>query len=872
MKQTFDITGMSCAACSARVDKTTREVDGVSDVAVNLLKNSMEVEYEPDATPQRIEQINEMISREVEKSGYGAEPRAAFTPQAGKSGKSSAQIAHEKQVKLSEAQERHMRMRLIVSIVFCVPLFYLSMGPMFGWPLPAAFAGEGHMMVAALTELLLVIPIVFVDFKFFSGGFRSLFYLSPNMDALIAIGATASLGYSIAQMYAMLAALGAADFSTAKAAFGGLYFDSAGMILTLITLGKYFEARAKGRTTDAISKLIDLAPKQATVLKDGGEVVLPIEQVLPGDVLAVRAGETVPLDGVVLEGAASVDESTITGESVPADKREGDDVTGATISRSGYFTMRVTKTGDDTVLAGIIALVDEATSSKAPIQNTADKIAGVFVPAVIGFAAVVFVGWLIVGANLQAALNYAISVLVISCPCALGLATPTAIMVGTGRGASNGILIKSAESLEIAGEARTVVFDKTGTITTGKPGVVGIVAADGGAPRLVALASAVESASEHPLAQAIVSYAESQGIKPAPGKLEGFAQIPGEGVAASVGGRSVLAGNLRMMRAHGVLIGQAEERAQSFADDGATPLFFSEDGVLAGVIAVADGIKPTSARAIAELQALGIDTIMLTGDNSRTAAAVQRQAGIGDVIADVLPADKERQVAKLAERGRVIMVGDGVNDAPALARADVGIAIGSGTDIAIDSADMVLMRSDLMDVAAAVQLSKRTLRTIKQNLFWALIYNVICIPIAAGLFSWAGLTINPMIGAAAMGFSSVFVVSNALRMRTWKPAFDTPALQGGTQVPTAPVIEVEDIERYERREETNMEEKTLNVEGMMCQHCVKHVKDALEGVDGVDSADVDLDGKKATVSLAADVTDDALVAAVVGAGYEANIA
>ena len=903
MKQTFDVTGMSCAACSTHVDKATRKVEGVADVAVNLLKNSMEVEYAPDITSANVDKVNEAITAEVEKAGYGATPRVSPAAALGGSGKSSAQIAHENQVKAAVANEKHMRMRLIISSIFCVPLFYLAMGHMFGWPLPSVFLGHEHMMITALTELLLVAPIIFVDFKFFSGGFRSLFHLAPNMDALIAIGATASTGYSIYQMYVMAAAMGVGDLTTAHAAFMGLYFDSAGMILTLITVGKYFEARAKSHTTDAISKLIDLAPKTATVLRDGVETITPIEQVHVGDVLVVRAGETVPLDGTVLEGQASVDESAITGESVPVDKFPGSEVTGATINKSGYFTMEVQKTGDDTVLSGIIALVDEATSSKAPIQNTADKIAGVFVPAVIFFALFVFILWLILGAGLEAALNYAISVLVISCPCALGLATPTAIMVGTGRGASHGILIKDADSLETSGEAKTVVFDKTGTITSGKPQVIDISAGQStDENELVALATAIESLSEHPLAQAVVDYAQGQGIASAAGSVTDFEQIPGEGIRASVGGDEVLAGNLRMMESHGVAIADATVISEAYADQGATPLFFARDGKLLGIIAAADAIKPTSERAIAELRAMGIRTVMLTGDNERTAAAIQKQAGVDTVIAGVLPGDKEREIAKLSDEGRVIMVGDGVNDAPALARADVGVAIGNGTDIAIDSADVVLMRSDLMDVPTAVQLSRRTLRTIRQNLFWALIYNVICIPIAAGLFSWAGLTINPMIGAAAMGFSSVFVVSNSLRMRAWKPSFTTPEVEAetpatpvATQIPeavSAPVASSEPTASMEtaavasepvasakpaESEPTFPEPpaeatiaKTFDVDGMMCKNCVAHVTKALEGVDGVVRADVSLP-RSAVAYLSHEVDNQVLINAIVEEDYEAEV-
>lgn len=816
MRQGFDVGGMSCAACSARVDKVTRGVPGVKDVAVNLLKNSMEVEYDAGLDGRRMEKLSLDICAAIEKAGYEASPRPIGLPEDGKPPKSGTQRTHEETTKRALAEERRMRLRLALSLVFCVPLFYLSMGQMLSWPLPAALSGASNMMVIALAELLLLAPIVFVDFGFFSGGFKSLFHLSPNMDSLIALGASAATAYSVAQTFVMAAALGAGNADAAMEAFMKLYFDSAGMILTLITLGKYFEARAKGRTTDALGKLMDLAPKMATVLEDGKELVRPVEELRVGDVLVVRAGEGVPLDGMVLDGAASVDESAITGESVPVDKHPGDAVTGATISRAGYFTMRVTRAGDDTVLAGIIALVDEATSSKAPIQNTADKIAGVFVPAVIGFALFVFLLWILLAAPFENALNFAISVLVISCPCALGLATPTAIMVGTGRGALQGILIKSAESLEVAGGIKNVVLDKTGTITTGKPSVREIVAvgeadAGEGAPTgssafleigmraiaspaasapvvpastriadpdaLATVLAAIEKHSEHPLAQAIVAYADDRGLDYAGLPVGEFAQVPGGGVSARVDGAEWLVGNRALMRSHGIALAEMDMRATAFADAGETPLFAACGGKLQGLVAVADLVKPTSARAISELRAMGIRTVMMTGDNERTARAVQKQIGVDQVIAGVMPADKAYEVARLSQEGGVAMVGDGLNDAPALARADVGIAIGAGTDIAIDSADIVLTRSDLMDVSAAIQLSRRTLRTIKQNLFWALIYNVVCIPVAAGLFSGVGLVINPMIGAAAMSFSSVTVVANALRLRGWRPELSSAPSQ-----------------------------------------------------------------------------------------------
>lgn len=911
MKQTFDVTGMSCAACSARVDTCTRAVEGVADVSVNLLKNSMEVEYAPDLSPEDVARVNERIAASVDKAGYGAEPRRKASASASTDGKSTAQLAHEAATTRAAAEEKRMRMRLITSLVFCIPLFYLAMGHMMGWPLPSVFLGREHMMITALAELVLVAPIIFVDFKFFSNGFKSLFHRAPNMDSLIGLGAAASTGYSIWKMFVMAASLGAGDLEAAHDAFMGLYFDSAGMILTLITLGKYFEARAKGRTTDAVSKLMDLAPKTATVLKGGVEEVVPVEQARIGDVLVVRAGEGVPLDGVMIEGSASLDESALTGESVPVDKAAGDEVTGATLNVAGYFTMEVRRTGDDTVLAGIIALVDEATGSKAPIQNTADKIAGVFVPVVIGFAALVLFVWIMLAAPFSSALNFAISVLVISCPCALGLATPTAVMVGTGRGATHGILIKSAESLEVAGTVRTVVLDKTGTITVGRPSVQALLTSEGvDAEEALRTIAAIEQRSEHPLGKAVVACAAEKGIDASGVDVDDFAQVPGQGVRAQIGSASCLVGNLAMMHAHDVPVEGFAARAASFADEGATPLFFARRGRLEAVVALADVIKPTSARAIRELSAMGIRTVMLTGDNERTAAAIQRQAGVDEVIAGVLPQDKAAEIAHLADQGRVAMVGDGVNDAPALARADVGIAIGAGTDIAIESADIVLMRSDLMDVPAAIQLSRRTLRTIKQNLFWALVYNVICIPIAAGFLSWAGLTINPMIGAAAMSVSSVTVVGNALRLRRWKPRFTDQApqssphaedarMQGcmgdavasGKESTEADAIRASmdgearvsagnavvqkragDEPAHESEGKEPLMEKTLNVEGMMCQHCVVHVTKALEKVEGVASVDVSLEENRATVALSADVADQVLIDAVVDAGYEAAIA
>ena len=952
-KQTFDVSGMTCAACSARVEKTTSGVVGVEHVVVNLLKNSMEVEY--DGNPATLA----AISAAVEKAGYGAAPRIEAAAAAGApSGPATASAAREN---AATKEAAHVRMRLIVSFVFTIPLFYLSMGHMFGWPLPDFFLGHENMLTFAFTQFLLLLPVVFVNFKFFRVGFKTLFHGSPNMDSLIALGSTASTVYGIVAIYRIGWGMGHGDVDFAHMAAMDLYFESAAMILTLITLGKYFEARAKGKTTDAIAQLMDLSPKTAIRRNvDGAEEEVPVEQVRLGDILIVRAGAGVPVDGVVVEGAGTVDESVITGESVPVEKGVGAAVTGATVNRTGWFAMRAEHVGADTVLAGIVRMVDEATSSKAPIEKLADKISGVFVPVVIAIALITFIIWMFVGTGVATALSHAISVLVISCPCALGLATPTAIMVGTGRGAANGILVKSAEALQTAHGVKTVVLDKTGTITKGAPEVCEVLVvkgpsalaldaagrvggvpsaadgfggahkassaraeqssglfvrvrtaerlgaaeaiqasqADAQAAAFLSLAYSLEKRSEHPLAQAIVAYAEARGV--AAQEVEAFEQVPGGGLRGVVAGRTCLAGNARLMEDGGVDVAAVREQAQCLADEGKTVLYFSLDGALAGLIALADEPKPRSAAALAELSRMGIRTVMLTGDNERTAHAIQKRVGTDDVIAGVLPQGKEEVIRDLQKQGTVAMVGDGVNDAPALARADVGIAIGAGTDIAIDSADIVLMKSDLADVPAAISLSRATMRNIKQNLFWALIYNVICIPVAAGALSFAGVTLNPMIAAAAMSCSSVCVVSNALRLRGWKPASlvgeaasalepDTApdvasgaALANEAGVPTmdgpsaedgdgSPVSAGHSEEVQTVKPKEIIMEKKLSVEGMMCQHCVAHVKKALEGVEGVEEAMVDLDSNSATAKLSADVADQVLVDAIVDAGYEAKV-
>ena len=865
MRETFDIQGMTCAACSARVQRAASDVPGVTEANVNLLKNSMELDFDgTDATAAA-------VVAAIEGAGYGALRRSA----AGRGGAGASAPAPGELARKAADEKLH---QLVVSLVFSVPLFYVAMGPMFGWPEVPGLDGMDNMMAAALTQLLLCVPILLVNRHYFVTGFKTLWHRAPNMDTLIALGSAASFAYSVVSLYRMAWALGAMDMAAAHDAMHGLYLDSAGMILALIDLGKYFEARAKGKTCDAIAALMDLAPKTATVVRDGAEVSVPTEDVRAGERVIVRAGESVPVDGVVLEGTASIDESAITGEPVPVEKGVGDRVTAATVSGRGWIAVEATAVGEDTTLAGIIRLVDEATSSKAPIERMADRIAGVFVPVVMAIAAVAFVAWMAISGDFATALNHAISILVISCPCALGLATPTAIMVGTGRGAANGVLIKSAEALETACSVDYVVLDKTGTVTAGRPRVTDVELAAGvSQAELVRVAAALERKSEHPLAEAVCAYADEThpGVD-AGARVEGFEQVAGGGLAGTVDGRRVLAGNARLMEKNGVCLGAFAQRADALAAEAKTPLFFAVGGRVLGLVAVADPVKPTSAEAVSRLRALGAKTLLLTGDARLTAEAVARKVGVDEVVAGVLPSQKELRVRELQRAGhRVAMVGDGINDAPALARADVGIAIGAGTDVAIGSADVVLMRSDPADVALAMELSRATMRNIRQNLFWALFYNSICIPVAAGVLVPWGITLNPMIGAAAMGFSSVFVVGNALRLRTWKPSERrgreaTPAAAPAVAVTvTGAEAGTEAATQPEGR--TTMEKK-LNVEGMMCQHCVAHVKGALEGVEGVGEVTVDLEAGTATAACAEGVADEALIAAVKGAGYEASMA
>lgn len=770
----FDVGGMTCAACQAHVDRAVSKLDGVQSVAVNLLAGSMMVDYDPaQVSPDD-------ICTAVDRAGYSASPISTGTDavQSGSAQARSGAAHMESPTKKLEAAASAMRTRLIVSIVFLIPLFYIGMGHMLGWPLPGIFTDHIHSMTLALTELVLLIPIVYVNDAYFINGFKSLAHGAPTMDALIAVGATASIAWSLYAMFIMADQLAAGQVHEAMmTSMDNLYFESAGTILSLVTVGKYLETRSKSKTGGAIEALIDLAPKTATVVaEDGSETTVDVDSILPGQVLRMRPGESIPVDGVVLEGSSAVDESALTGESIPVEKTAGDTVNAATVNRTGSFTFRATRVGADTSLAKIIQLVEDANATKAPIARMADKVAGVFVPVVFAISAVTFAVWMALTGSVNEALTSAVAVLVISCPCALGLATPVAIMVGTGKGAEMGILFKSAEALENLRSVGTVVLDKTGTVTRGKPAVTDIVVAAraDGSPAmsekaLLKLAAALERSSEHPLAEAIMAECEARGIVAR--MVEDFAAVPGRGVTAREGQNVIAAGNVRLMNELGAEVPAG--LAEQFAAEGKTPLFFAKNGELVGTIAVADEVKETSAAAIAALRKLGVDVCMLTGDNRVTAEAIARRVGLSSeqVIADVLPADKERHVRELQGAGsKVAMVGDGINDSPALARADVGLAIGTGADIAKEGADVVLMRSDLMDVARAIELSRATIRNIKQDLFWALFYNGIGIPLAAGVFfPLTGWQLSPMFGAAAMSLSSVCVVSNALRLKSFKP-------------------------------------------------------------------------------------------------------
>ena len=839
MKQKFDVTGMTCSACSAHVEKSVSKLEGVQCVNVNLLQNSMVVEYDDNALGTTD------IIHAVESGGYGASVQGETKTQ-------------ETPKNVAAEEMHHMKRRLIASFCFLIPLFYISMGHMMGAPLPAILLGDENVMIFALTQLFLTIPVLIINKKYFVVGFKALWNKAPNMDSLIALGSAASVVYSVFAIYSMAYAMGHGDLMTAHHYGMELYFESAAMILTLITVGKYMETRSKGKTSEAISKLMDLAPKTATVLRGGVEQEIPVEDVVTGDTIIVKPGQRIPVDGKIIEGFSAVDESAITGESIPVEKQVGDTVIGATVNKSGYFRMTATRVGKDTTLSQIIALVEEAGASKAPIAKLADKVSGVFVPVVITIAVLAAVIWFVAGNQpFSFALSIGIAVLVISCPCALGLATPTAIMVGTGKGAEYGILVKSAESLEIAHQVQTVVLDKTGTLTEGKPVVTDVVLTKGILRnRLLKQAAAVEALSEHPLAEAIVAYAKEKEV--AFEKAENLTATAGQGVEADVAGKHILAGNLKMMQERGIQLGEWEAKAVELAEAGKTPLFFAENETFLGIVALADTLKPTSKAAVDAFHQMGIEVVMLTGDNKRTAEAIARELDI-QVIAEVLPQDKEREVRRLQEQGKkVAMIGDGINDAPALMRADVGVAIGAGTDVAMESADIILMKSDLMDAVTAIELSHATIRNIKENLFWAFFYNACGIPLAAGVFyPFLEWKLNPMFAAAAMSFSSAFVVGNALRLRLFRPKY----------AKTTTALPKEDIQKeLNHKEEIGMK-KVLKIEGMMCNHCTGRVEKALNDLDGV-TAEVSLEGKSATVTLSKDVSDETLVQTVTDAGYE----
>ena len=850
MKQTFNVSGMTCSACSAHVEKAVCRLEGVAEVNVSLLTNSMQVTYDEDAAS------SEAIIAAVKNSGYGASlPQAAGT---------AAPAVRQEDVMAGElAQMKH---RMVWSFAFLIPLFYISMGHMMGAPLPGFLTGMDNALAFAFTQLLLTLPIMYLNDKYYKVGFKTLFRGAPNMDSLIAVGSMAAVAYGVFAIYQIGFGLGHGDGELVAKYHMDLYFESAGMILTLITLGKFLETRSKGKTSQAITRLMDLAPKTARVLREGGEMEIPVEEVLVGDRIVVRPGQAIPVDGTVVEGASAVDESALTGESLPVDKGPGDKVAAASINKSGSFVFEATRVGQDTTLAQMIRLVEEASSSKAPIAKLADKVAGVFVPVVMVIAAVTALVWLAVTHSPEQALTAGVAVLVISCPCALGLATPVAIMVGTGKGAENGILVKSAEALETLHAIDTVVLDKTGTLTQGRPQVTDILPAGGVTESgLLGLAACLEAPSEHPLGAAIVEEAGARGLPRQP--VERFAAVHGRGVEAVLGGRRCLAGNRAMMEEAGVDLSAWEDRAQALAAQGKTPLYFAKDTSLLGLIAVADTPKPTSRDAVAAFRSLGIDVIMLTGDNRRTAGAIGAQLGVTEVMAEVLPQDKERKVSELQSQGRkVAMVGDGINDAPALARADVGLAIGAGTDVAIESADIVLMKSDLLDAAAAVELSRATIRNIKENLFWAFFYNSLGIPLAAGVFfPLLGWQLNPMFAAAAMSLSSVCVVSNALRLRFFKSKFRASRREENPviQQPLA-VQDSNDDSSTTQQGGTTAMTKTMKIKGMMCAHCSGRVEKALNDLPGV-TATVNLEAGAA--SITGDAPDDVLTKAVTDAGY-----
>lgn len=847
IKEKYNVTGMSCAACSAKVEKTVSKLAGMDKASVNLLTNSMQVEYDEKKLSSKD------IIKSVVDAGYGASLAG-----------DTKEKAKEKSIKKTNDDAiSSMKFRLKVSVIFLAILMYFSMGSMIGLPLPNFLSGAGNPVGFALTQLLLVLPVMYVNRKYYISGFKSLSHFSPNMDTLVAVGTIAAFIYGVIAIYIMGYALNNNDINIVTEYRKNLYFESVSMILTLITLGKFFETGSKARTTDAISKLVDLSPKRANVIRDGVEENILTEDVRVGDIVVIRPGESIPVDGIIIEGSTSVDESAITGESIPVQKDKGDKLIGATINKNGSVKIKASDVGEDTAISRIIALVEEASSSKAPIAKMADKVAGVFVPVVMGIALVTFIVWLVLGYDFSFALNRAIAVLVISCPCSLGLATPVAIMVGTGKGAENGILIKSADALETTHSIDTVVLDKTGTVTKGKPVVTDIIGFDIDENEFLKLAASVESASEHPLAEAIVEKAKEKNL--AISLPKDFRAQSGRGIRADIDGKKIVAGNEQAIKetvGNDTGFDTVFEKGNELASQGKTPMYFMADNKLIGIIAVADTIKDDSKEAIEALKARDIDVVLLTGDHKNTATAIAKQAGINKVIAEVLPTDKEEHVRKLMEAGhKVAMVGDGINDSPALARADVGIAIGAGTDVAIESADIVLMHSSLNDVATAIDLSKAVIRNIKQNLFWAFFYNSVGIPLAAGVFYLSlGWKLSPMFGAAAMGMSSVCVVSNALRLRGFKRVNIKNNKSGNDEI----VL----IENNEKKKEEKIMTTVINVNGMMCEHCKATVEKVTKAVEGVSNSIVNLDAKNVTIEYADGTDLEKVKKAVTDAGYE----
>ena len=883
----YNVSGMTCAACQANVTRCVSKLPGVSEVNVSLLANNMTVSYDETEVTE-----NDIVQA-VSKIGYGASPVEQGNAQGNTKEKSGFGKEWQDRQDRTLQNQKAMKTRLVSSIIILVPLMYIAMGHMMGLPVPGIFVGTENALISAFTQLLLTIPVLLINRHFFQTGFKALIMRAPNMDSLVAVGSSAAFLYGIFAIYRMAWGFGHNDMELVHHYAHQLYFESAAMILTLVTVGKYLEARSKSKTSDALGKLVDLAPKTAVIIRNGEEVTVPAEQVMAGDIVVIRPGMSIPVDGVITEGNGYLDQSAITGESIPVEKGEGDTVISATINKNGSFRFRASRVGDDTTLAQIIRLVDEAGNTKAPIARLADKVSGVFVPAVIVIAILTAIVWLIAGAGFEFALSCAISVLVISCPCALGLATPVAIMVGTGKAAEYGILIKSAESLENLHSIDTIVLDKTGTITSGHPSVTDVILLDNRfdeksfreniSPEkcFLSLAAAAESGSEHPLAQAVVEKAREEGLQiPA---AKDFSAVSGRGIRAAVNGRIWHAGNPAYME-EVLAISQMPEYSKikaemdRLAGQGKTPLLFSctenmdeasgsANSRIVGIIAVADTVRPSSAAAIKAFREMGIHVVMLTGDNKLTASAIQKQLGIEEAISDVLPTQKEEKIRTLQEKGhRVAMVGDGINDAPALTRADIGIAIGAGTDIAIDSADVVLMKDSLYDVVTAIRLSHSVIRNIRMNLFWAFFYNVLGIPVAAGaLFPAFGIRLSPMIGSAAMSLSSVCVVTNALRLRFFKA--DAAPVQDMPDIPASPINTQNSCPVQPDLKGEKEMTKVISVDGMMCAHCQAHVQKALAAVDGVSAADVSLENKEATVTLTKDVDDQVLMDAVTEAGY-----